>query len=156
MKLGHNDQWPSPHMSYDPWPGQRSPKVTGVKKVNFYQKRIKSLGLCVAWSCNSCLCITLTYSTNVIRSFFHLRSFGVTGVKYKVWVKISSKIHICHVQYSILKSYAHMEAQWPVLPGLTKIRGQGSFKVISGAWRNGVKWAYLATSEHLEEQPGPS
>ena len=48
-----------------------------------------------------------------------------------------------------------MEAQLPVLPGFTKILGQRSFKVISGAWKNGVKWAYLAISEHLEEQAGP-
>ena len=49
-----------------------------------------------------------------------------------------------------------MEALWLVLPVLTKIWGQRSFKVISGAWKSGVKLAYLAISEHLEEQTQPS
>ena len=48
-----------------------------------------------------------------------------------------------------------MEAHWPVLPGLTKMWGQRSFKVISDAWKNGVKLAYSAISEYLEEQAGP-
>ena len=59
------------------------------------------------------------------------------------------------MQYSTSTSFAHMEAHWPVLPGLTKIWGQRSFKIISGAWQNGVKLAYLALSEHLEEQAVP-
>ena len=38
--LGHNDQWPSPQMSSDPWPRQRSFKVTGVKYRFFPSKCI--------------------------------------------------------------------------------------------------------------------
>ena len=40
IKLGHNDQWPSPQMSNDPWPRQRSFKVTGVKFHFFSSKCI--------------------------------------------------------------------------------------------------------------------
>ena len=40
IKLGHNDQWHSPQMSNDPWPGQRSLKVTEVKYPFFPSKCI--------------------------------------------------------------------------------------------------------------------
>ena len=40
IKLGHNDKWPSPQMSNDPWPRQRSFKVTGVKYPFFSSKCI--------------------------------------------------------------------------------------------------------------------
>ena len=70
-------------MSYNPWPGQRSSKVTGVKKVIF-TKNASSPKDHAAWSCNLCMFITLTYSTNVIRSFFYPRSFGVARSNSKV------------------------------------------------------------------------
>ena len=40
IKLSHNDQWPSPQMSNDPWPRQRSFEVTGVKFHFFSSKCI--------------------------------------------------------------------------------------------------------------------
>ena len=40
--------------------------------------------------------------------------------------------HVCHIQYKTLKSFAHIEANWPVLPELTQIWSQMSLKVISG------------------------
>ena len=43
------------------------------------------------------------------------------------------------MQYSTLISFVHVEAHWPVLPWLTQTWGQRSFKVISDAWKNGVK-----------------
>ena len=88
--------------------------------------------------------------------FFIWGHLGSQGSNIWSESKYLRKIHICHVQYSTLISSAHMEAHWPLLPGLTKIWGQRSFKLISGACKNGVKWAYLAISEHLEEQAGPS
>ena len=43
------------------------------------------------------------------------------------------------MQYSTLIPNVHMEAHWPVLPGLTQVWSQRSFKVIYGAWKNGVR-----------------
>ena len=114
---------PAPSQTW-PW-GQRSRRVTGVKKVIFTKNATSPTDYRV-WSCDSCTCISLTPSTKVMGLKIHPGSFGVTGVKRSFSLKM-----LLLLQFTGYGHVTHVHASaWP--PS-TKVMGlkihPGSFGV---------------------------
>ena len=86
-RLGHKYPLTIPFMSYDQIGGKGHVGVTGVKKVIFTKYATPPTDYRV-WSCDSCICISLTPSTKLISLKNHPGSFGVTGVKRSFSLKM--------------------------------------------------------------------
>ena len=74
-------------------------------------------------------------SVGVYGGYTNLGSKVIKG-SFLVRIQKSLKIHICEMQYSTLRSFGQMKEYSLVLPQLTQIWGQRSFKVIAGACRS--------------------
>ena len=124
IKLGHNDQWPSPQMSNDPWPRQRSFKVTGVKYPFFFFKMYLLLqttcDIAKSWSYDST-------SVSVYGVFSDFRSKVIKG-SFPVRIQKSSKCIFFYKQHVILTRVGHMTQHQSVSMGSSRIWGQRSLR----------------------------
>ena len=85
--LATSTRWPSHLCHMTRLGGKGHIGVTGVKKVIFTKYATPPTDYRV-WSCDSCICISLTPSTKLISLKNHPGSFGVTGVKRSFSLKM--------------------------------------------------------------------